>query len=301
MIPLTRPDPFSQCHPGVNALYFALVPVFTMFFLHPVSLAISLVSALTYTWLLRGGRGLARSLAMALPVFLLAAVINPAFNHRGVTILAYLPSGNPLTLESLLYGLAAAAMLAAVLLWFSCCTRVMTADKFVYLFGRVVPSLGLILSMTLRFIPRFTRRFRTVARVQKSLGRDTAEGTPLRRLRRSITILSIIIMWSLEDAIDTADSMKGRGYGLPGRTAFSLYRLDSRDRVLLLWLLLCGLYIGSGWIAGGFTWQYYPTVGGALAAPFPLSLQLTYLALCMTPVILFGKEVRTWNCLPSRP
>ena len=39
---------------------------------------------------------------------LLAAVVNPAFVHQGVTILTYLPSGNPLTLESILYGLAAA-------------------------------------------------------------------------------------------------------------------------------------------------------------------------------------------------
>ena len=30
-----------------------------------------------------------------LPVLLLAALVNPAFNHAGVTILIYLPSGNP--------------------------------------------------------------------------------------------------------------------------------------------------------------------------------------------------------------
>ncbi len=44
--------------------------------------------------------------------------MNLAFNHEGATILAYLPSGNPLTLESIAYGFAAAAMLAAVVLWF---------------------------------------------------------------------------------------------------------------------------------------------------------------------------------------
>ena len=44
------------------------------------------------------------SLRVALPVLLLAALVNPAFNHAGVTILIYLPSGNPLTLESILYG-----------------------------------------------------------------------------------------------------------------------------------------------------------------------------------------------------
>jgi energy-coupling factor transport system permease protein len=46
-------------------------------------------------------------------------------------------------------------MLAAVISWFSCYNAVMTSDKFVYLFGRVIPALSLILSMTLRFVPKF--------------------------------------------------------------------------------------------------------------------------------------------------
>lgn len=73
--------------------------------------------------------------------------MNLAFNHQGATILAYLPSGNPLTLESIAYGFAAAAMLAAVVLWFSCWNTVMTSDKLMHLFGRVVPALSLLLSM----------------------------------------------------------------------------------------------------------------------------------------------------------
>ena len=289
---MPQTDPFSQCHPGVNALYFALVLGFTMFFTHPVSLALSLGSALAYGAVLRGKRSLLRSLGYTLPIFLLAAVLNPAFNHQGATILAYLPSGNPLTLESILYGLAAAGMLAAVLVWFSCCTQVMTADKFVYLFGRVIPALSLILSMTLRFIPRFTRQLRSVSQAQRCVGRDVADGSPIRRLRRGITVLSIVVTWSLEDAIQTADSMKGRGYGLSGRTAFSLYRLDDRDRGLLLWLAFCGLYVAAGWISGGLAWRYYPTVQGVLTGAFPLSVQAVYLTLCLTPSVLALHEAQ---------
>jgi energy-coupling factor transport system permease protein len=39
------------------------------------------------------------------------AWLNPLFNHAGVTLLFYLPGGNPVTLESMVYGLAAATML----------------------------------------------------------------------------------------------------------------------------------------------------------------------------------------------
>ncbi|MBE7055615.1 MAG: energy-coupling factor transporter transmembrane protein EcfT, partial [Ruminococcaceae bacterium] len=45
-----------------------------------------------------------------LPALLLMALINPAFNHEGVTILYYLPGGNPLTLESVYYGFLSATM-----------------------------------------------------------------------------------------------------------------------------------------------------------------------------------------------
>ena len=41
-------DAFSGCHPLVNFLYFALVLVFAMFFTHPASQIISLLSALAY-------------------------------------------------------------------------------------------------------------------------------------------------------------------------------------------------------------------------------------------------------------
>ena len=103
----------------------------------------------------------------------LAALVNPAFNHEGMTILTYLPSGNPLTLESMFYGVAAAVMLASVVLWFSSYNEVMTSDKFVYLFGRVIPALSLVLSMALRFIPKFKAQMQVVAEAQACIGRDT--------------------------------------------------------------------------------------------------------------------------------
>ena len=106
-------DPFSRYHPAVNFLFFALVLVFSMVLMHPVCLLISLLGAVLYVIQLNGRKGLRFSLKIALPVMLLAALVNPAFNHAGVTVLAYLPGGNPLTLESILYGLAAGCMLCA--------------------------------------------------------------------------------------------------------------------------------------------------------------------------------------------
>ena len=292
---MNRTHVFSTCHPAVNALYFGLVLVFTMCLMHPVCLAVSLFSALTCRRQLRGNGASGLPLRAALPLLLLTALINPAFNHQGVTILRYLPSGNPLTLESILYGLAAAVLLLSVLLWFSCLTEVMSSDKVVYLFGRLLPALSLLLSMTLRFVPRFGAQLKTVTAAQRTLGRDVSEGSLPRRLRRGGTVLSILITWSLENAIETADSMRSRGYGLPGRTAYSLYTLTRRDRGLLLWLSFCGVYLLLGWRAGCFYWRYFPMLLWGPVSPLSLTFPLCYLALCLTPVILNRREEYLWK------
>ena len=279
----------------VNFVYFTLVLMFSMFFVHPVYLTVSLLCAAAFSIRLSGKSTLRPQLKFLLPTVLAVALINPAFSHAGVTILAYLPSGNPLTLESIVYGTAAAVMLAAVIIWFSCFNVVMTTDKFVYLFGRVIPSMSLVLSMAFRFVPRFAAQFREVSEAQRCIGRDLSEGSAVERLKKAASIVSIMVTWSLENAAQTADSMKSRGYGLSGRTAFSVYRLDGRDKALLVWLLLCGFYIACGWAAGGIEFHYYPMITGAALGAFQLSFMLAYLLLCLTPIVLDAVEDIKWK------
>ena len=64
-------DSFDRCHPAVNFLYFALVLGFTMFLMHPVSLAVSIVSAAVYAVQLNGAGAVKRSMKCLLPMALL--------------------------------------------------------------------------------------------------------------------------------------------------------------------------------------------------------------------------------------
>lgn len=291
-------DTFSSYHPVINFLYFSLVLVFSMIFMHPVCLLISLACSFTYSICLSGRKAVRFNFLGLMPLLLLTALVNPAFSHEGATILTYLPSGNPLTLESITYGVAAAAMLVSVIGWFSCYNAVMTSDKFVYLFGRVIPALSLVLSMTLRFVPKFKAQSRVVSNAQRCIGRDISEGGLVQRAKNGLTILSIMVTWSLENAIETADSMKSRGYGLPGRTAFSIYRFDKRDRSALLFLLFCGGYLILGTGLKGLAWRYYPTMKGAGAQPFTITLLAVQLVLYLLPVILDVSADRKWRALP---
>lgn len=292
-------DTFSQFHPVVNFMYFLAVLLFSMFFMQPACLIISMVCATAYAVYLKGRKAISFSLKFMLPMFLLTAIINPAFNHRGVTILAYLPSGNPLTLESIIYGVAAGIMLIAVVQWFSCFSEVMTTDKFVYLFGRVIPALSLVLSMTLRFVPKFTAQFKVVRNAQRCIGRDISTGSVTQRLKNAMKILSIMITWALENAIETADSMKSRGYGLPGRSAFSIYRFESRDTVMLCVTVVLSAYILLGKISGTLNWVYYPMMTGSKISFYSISVYFAYAVLSLMPLILNIKEDRKWKRLKS--
>lgn len=293
-------DTFSSYHPIINFLYFALVLGFSMVFMHPACLAISIACAFSYSIYLNGRGAVKFNFLYMLPLLAITALINPAFNHEGGTVLAYFKSGNPLTLESVAYGVAAAALLISVICWFSCYNAVMTSDKFVYLFGRAIPAMSLILSMTLRFVPSFKAQLKTVSNAQKCLGRDISDGRVLDKAKNGLTILSSMVTWALENAVETADSMKSRGYGLPGRTAFSIYRFDKRDRSALLCLLSFGAYIITGYFLKGLYWRYFPTMKGVQASAYSISVFACYLALCLMPVIINVREDRKWIRLRSK-
>ena len=201
--------------------------------LHPVFLALSLLGALGYCAVLRGWRSLGRTIGWLVPFLVLMAALNALFNHAGVTMLFYLPNGNPVTREALCYGAAAAAMFAAVILWFQCCNVVMTAEKYLYVFGSALPGVSLLLSMALRFVPKFSAHIRAVRAAQASLGCGTREGSAWQRLKNGARILSVTVSWALESGITAADSMKSRGYGAGRRTYFGNYRFTRRDGVLL--------------------------------------------------------------------
>ena len=148
-----------------------------------------------------------------------------------ISMLYYVESsGNWITLESLVYGIVLGAVMFVVIQWFSCYNKIMTTDKFVYLFGKLIPALSLILSMALRFVPSFLGQLKFIRNGQKAMGKDISEGKLLDRIHAGLNMLSILITWALENAIETSDSMRSRGYGLKGRTAFSIYHFTRKDK-----------------------------------------------------------------------
>ena len=285
---------FASCHPAAAFLFFAAVIGTTMFCLHPVLTPLSLLLALGTAAVLCPRRTASQCVALALALPPLSAALNALFSHAGVTILLYLPSGNPLTRESLVYGAFAGGMLAAALVWFAVFRAVMTSDKLLWLFSRLAPALALLLSMTLRFVPRFRIQFAETAAAQRAVGRGGGEDSRLRRVQNGAAVFAAMTTRSLEGSIDTADAMRARGYGLPHRTAFSIFRLRAADTVLLCAVLLLSASLIGFSSFGALGASFYPvfTVAHGAAARIACA---AYALLCALPLLFGLSEVKTWR------
>lgn len=254
-------DFFKDYHPAVNFAFFISILAFTMFFQHPVLQLISMLGAMSYVLILKGRGGVKKLFIAVFLTWLLISISNPIFNHRGVTILFYSPrDGNPITLEAILYGISAGAMFMTIILWFACHNEIMTSDRIMFLFSKVTPALSLIFAMVLRFVPMYKDNIRQISYSRACIGLDPSKGNIFRRIRSGLTIFSIFVTGALEGAIETSDSMKARGYGLTGRTSYSLFRFSRRDAVALTLLIIADIVIIYLGVNRYFKAVYYPAI-----------------------------------------
>lgn len=287
---------FSEYHPIVNLLYFTIVIAFSMMFKHPILLVISLLAAFSYAIVLNGIKALKFNLYFFLPMFFIVIILNPLFSHQGMTILFYLDN-KPITFESFIYGIVTAMMLITMVMWFSCYNKVITSEKIIYIFGKTIPSIALLISMTLGFVPKFKTQLKKIRLSQRNIGRDINNGNIYERVKHGCRIISILITWALENGVQTADSMRSRGYGLSGRTNFSLYKIDKRDKVALSVLGALIVICILGYTNGRSTMQFYPFIKIMKVELIDYIIYLSYFILVFFPIIIEGREEIRWSLL----
>ena len=292
-------DTFATYHPGITFLFFIAAIVFGMCFIHPAFWISSCILSAAYVITIKGSRSIKLFLAMIV-VFALVSVINPLFSAEGQHVLMMLPWGRPYTLEALCYGMAAGGMFVTVLQWFSAYNAVMTSDKFLFLFGRMIPSLSLVLTMILRLVPDFQVKIRQIAGARKCIGLSGEGAGNKEKVNNGMAVTSALTSWALEGGIITADSMQSRGFGSGKRTSFSIYRMDSRDIILLvvMILLICMVFLCMA--KGGMKTAYIPEIELTKSdSPYMMLGITAYVIFMAVPTILNIAEALRWHYLRS--
>ena len=224
---------FEKSHPAVNLIYFVCVITGMIAFVHPVYLVISFLCACVYSVKRNRIKALFFELAL-IPLAFIYAAYYASYHHFGMTELAVNFVGNRLTLESAVYGLVTGLIIAGVMIWSTCVFSVFTTDKVVYLLGALSPKLSLAASIILRMVPRSVSEARKINTARAGIGRSAGQGNIFRRIVNAVNIFSILITWLIGTFRSLSDSMRSRGSTLRGRTAFSIYRFDYRDRLYVI-------------------------------------------------------------------
>ena len=134
-------------HPTAVCVYMGCVLLPVTFGINPVTAGIGLAAGMLLWLLLDEGRG-RRSVLFYVGLPILSGVINPIFNHNGVTVLFFL-NGNPVTGEAVLNGTVLGLVISAALLWARCFTAVMDTDRLLCVTGVLSPRLSLVLSIVM--------------------------------------------------------------------------------------------------------------------------------------------------------
>lgn len=247
-------------HPAVRALWAVCCLVAAMGTFEPVVLGLSLGFAVLSSFACRGVRATSRTLAAAVPLMAVVAVVNPLLSQTGQTILF---TCGPVTvrLEALAWGLAMGTMLAGALTWFAVCSAVLPADDLRDLLGNVMPTLALIVSMVMRLVPELLGRAQASRDAQ---GACTCAGTPTAAsaFGRGVEQAGAMVTWALGESVERASSMASRGWGAGRRTHWCQSRWRVGDWSALAVVAAVSLAGACSALWLGSLWTYMPQMSG---------------------------------------
>ena len=289
---------FSRFHPVPLFCYFISLMLFTMFTQNPIMLLTALLGGICFNAATNTLKRSVSDLKFYAPMFLIIALTNPLFSHNGATPLFFM-NDNPVTLEAILCGVNIAVMLTAVMLLCQSFTKVMESDKLLSLLGGLSPKLCTVLSMALRFIPLFKRKWGEIHDAQASMGYFRRESLT-DKLVANARVFSALVTWALENSVDTASSMSARGYGLKGKKSFSLFRFTKKDAVLLLAVGLLSAVTLIGVILGKTYFSFYPVITYISADGVAIASYAAFSVLSFLPFIIEVKEALHWKYLRSK-
>jgi energy-coupling factor transport system permease protein len=195
--------------------------------------------------------------------FAVSFIVNFIFTNTGTTVLFQIDElpliggHKRLSLEMLVFTFTASLRLVYILLVFVFVMQVSSEDRVMAFFSQFLKNFPLLLSFTVRLIPKLRSDYKRLTHVFKLRGFEVVKSVKKRKgifrrikdsinLRLMLALIRTLLMNSLEDSLQYAEAMQARGYGdYSSRSTFYKERFGILDGLLLsLSMVYLGLCIG---------------------------------------------------------
>lgn len=283
-------------HPYVVFIYYICVGSLAMYFTHPLFLIIALILLVGVNLTHDLGKALRKWVPILIITSTFLILLNPLLVSRGTHILFYF-RGKQVTLEALMYGFVMALAIVIVLILFVSFNLILNGNKFLYIFSKILPRTAFLLMLSVRFVPLLKARLDEITAVQRIRGMTISSGSLKGRVKSGMIMIQILLTWSLEEAIQTADSMKSRGYGSGKKTSYQLYQMKKHDWIWLICLIVLFVICIAGGMLGYGKIYIYPELGTLHLYTLDWVLLVTMSILISFPLLVEGREQLRWQLL----
>ena len=283
----------SEFHPVVNFCFILGMLLITMSNMNPVIIAVSFISSFLYMIYIDGAAHIKRIAFISIPILLFSVIIMPLFYHNGVTPLFYV-NDMQVTLEAVVYGISMTFLLLAVMQLFFIWNKWISSEKFLYLFGKISPSISLVLSMVFRMVPLMIKRWHDIHDAQKGMGCSDSNSIT-GKIKQFVKEISILISWCLENSIDTSISMESRGYGIGKRTSFHRFRWHICDIIVIVTIIPIIILIFVSILNGGFGVDFFPEININQFSLYEKVLAVVYGVYAVMPLLIEFFNINTYG------
>lgn len=278
-------------HPAVALVYLLVLLALSLLYENPLYLlALLLLLAL----LIKGVDGIEAwegFLKIGIFLMVMVMVINPLIIKAGATIIWHGPAVPLLgkldiSMEALYFGFASSIRLLIILSIFCLYNLMVNPDKAMNVFSRAAGKSILMIALSIRMFPTMVRNLKRIKEVLQLRGIDFNKGSLRERIKKQSYLYNILLLSSLEDSMEIAESMQARAFGSGKRSVYSQNMFRPRDilcvggSLLALFAAIWGLLYGCG------QYNFYPEADNLIkdrATFIVLSVVFLYLSI---PLIL---------------
>ena len=167
-------------------------------------------------------------------------------------------------------------------MWFRIMRSCLKDSHIVYLFGSLLPTLGLVISMSLNIISKLKNQYQKIKEANKNM-------PCANKLGYWRNVIVVLVTYAFESSLVMMDSMESRGYGRSKRTSFHLYSFRTDDVLKLVTIIVLAIICFGGFFTCYHSFYYYPLIQTYQFHWFDGLFMVSYLGLMLAPIYLGGK------------